>query len=309
MAFSFRQVRYFIAVADAAKISSAAADLNVSQSAVTAAIKALEDELEARLFERHPSGVTLTYEGHQFLQHARSIEATVSEATRALRRTGSAETGEVRVGLTYTVAAYFLPQILARFTRAFPGITVHMQELAREDIESGLMNGNLDIAVMLVSNLQNSLSIDSEILVRSRRRLWACADHHLVARETVSLAEIAAEPYVMLTVDEADDTAMRYWRKTPHLPKVIFETSSVEAVRSMVATGMGVSILSDMVYRPWSLEGQRIEVRPVSDEVPSMDVGLGWRRDSNLSAPARVFYEYLSLTYGGSGHGFVNAKP
>lgn len=100
MAFSFRQVRYFIAVADAAKISSAAADLNVSQSAVTAAIKALEDELEARLFERHPSGVTLTYEGHQFLQHARSIEATVSEATRALRRTGSAETGEVRVGLT-----------------------------------------------------------------------------------------------------------------------------------------------------------------------------------------------------------------
>jgi DNA-binding transcriptional LysR family regulator len=102
---------------------------------------------------------------------------------------------------------------------------------------------------------------------------------------------------------------MRYWRRSPHRPKVIFETSSVEAVRSMVATGMGVAILSDMVYRPWSLDGQRIEVRPVDGDVPTMDVGLGWRRGANMTAPARAFYEYLSLTYGGSGHGFVNAEP
>ena len=233
----------------------------------------------------------------------------VSEAARALRRTGSDVRGDIRVGLTYTVAAYFLPQILARFVRAFPGITVHMQELSREEIEAGIVDGTLDIAVMLVSNLQNSRDIGSEILVRSRRRLWSCADHPLMAEESVSLARIAEEPYVMLTVDEANLTAMRYWRLTPHRPKVIFETSSVEAVRSMVATGMGVTVLSDMVYRPWSLEGQRLEVRPVSDDVPTMDVGLGWRRDSNLSAPAHAFYEYLSLTFGGSGHGFVNSQP
>jgi DNA-binding transcriptional LysR family regulator len=309
MAFSFRQVRYFIAAAEAGKISLAAAGLGVSQSAVTTAIKGLEDELDAQLFERHPHGVILTYEGHQFLQHAQNIEATMAEASRALRRTGSEVTGEIRVGLTYTVAAYFLPQILARFVRAFPGITVRMQELPRSEIESGIVNGGLDIAVMLVSNLENSQNIDSEVLVRSRRRLWACADHPLVAEESVTLAQIAQEPYVMLTVDEADQTALRYWRRSPHRPKVIFETSSVEAVRSMVATGMGVAILSDMVYRPWSLDGQRIEVRPVDGDVPTMDVGLGWRRGANMSASARAFYEYLSLTYGGSAHGFVNAEP
>lgn len=309
MSFSFRQVRYFIAAADAGKISLAAAGLGVSQSAVTTAIKGLEDELDAQLFERHPHGVILTYEGHQFLQHAQNIEATMAEASRALRRTGSEVTGEIRVGLTYTVAAYFLPQILARFVRAFPGVTVRMQELPRSEIESGIVNGGLDIAVMLVSNLENSQNIDSEVLVRSRRRLWACADHPLVAEETVTLAQIAQEPYVMLTVDEADQTAMRYWRRSPHRPNVIFETSSVEAVRSMVATGMGVAILSDMVYRPWSLDGQRIEVRPVDGDVPTMDVGLGWRRGVNMTPSARAFYEYLSLTYGGSGHGFVNAEP
>jgi DNA-binding transcriptional LysR family regulator len=309
MALSFRQVRYFIATADAGKVSLAAANLNVSQSAITAAIKTLEEDLEARLFERHSTGVTLTYEGHQFLQHARNIVAAVSEATRAPRRAGRSVEGEVRLGLTYTVAGYFLPQILARFARVFPGITVQMQEIPRDDIERGIIDGDLDIAVMLVSNLQNRHEIDSEVLIRSRRRLWLCADHRLKERETVSLAEIAEEPYVMLTVDEANHTAMRYWLPTAHRPNVIFETSSVEAVRSMVATGMGVTILSDMVYRPWSLEAQRIEVRQVTDHVPTMDVGLAWRRGANLPPPTRAFYEYLSLTFSGSAQGFVDAAP
>ena len=86
MALSLRQINYFDATVDARQISAAAANLNVSQSAVTAAIKALEGELEARLFDRHSNGVSLTYEGHQFLPHAHNIVAAVSAATRAPRR-------------------------------------------------------------------------------------------------------------------------------------------------------------------------------------------------------------------------------
>jgi DNA-binding transcriptional LysR family regulator len=307
MALSFRQIRYFLATADAGKLSLAAANLNVSQSAITSAIKSLEGEPEARLFERHSNGVSLTYEGHQFLQHAQNIVAAVSEATRAPRRSGSDVTGEIRAGVTYTVAGYFLPPILARFQRVFPGVSFQMHEIPREQIERGIAGGSLDIGVILVSNLQNQEDLDSEVLIRSRRRLWLCADHHLMARDAVSLAEVAEEPYVMLTVDEANHTAMRYWAPTPHRPRTIFETSSVEAVRSMVATGMGVTVLSDMVYRPWSLDGQRIEVRSVAGEVPTMDVGLAWRRGAQMSAATRAFYEYMSLTFNGSGHGFVNS--
>ena len=209
--------------------------------------------------------------------------------------------------MTYTVAGYFLPQILSRFRRVFPGVTVRMQELSRDDIENRIVDARLDIAVMLVSNLRNEAEIDSEVLMRSPRRLWLCADHHLMAKSTVSLAEVAREPYVMLTVDEADRTAMRYWEPTPYRPKVIFATSSVEAVRSMVGLGTGVTILSNMVYRPWSLEGQHIEVRPVSDRVPSMDVGLAWRRNVKKSEPTRIFYEYLERTFRSSSHGLVTA--
>jgi DNA-binding transcriptional LysR family regulator len=64
---------------------------------------------------------------------------------------------------------------------------------------------------------------------------------------------VAEEPYIMLTVDEAAQTAMKYWSQSLYRPRVTLRTSSVEAVRSMVAGGEGVAILSDMVYRPWSL--------------------------------------------------------
>ena len=304
---TFRQVRYFIATANAGKVSVAATDLHVSQSAVSTALKTLEDALETQLFERHAAGVTLTYEGHQFMQHAQNIVAAVSEATRAPRRSGRRVVGEVAVGVTYTVAGYFLPPLLSRFHRVFPGVTVRMQELPRDEIEHRIVDGTLDISVMLVSNLRNGSEIDSEVLIRSPRRLWLCADHHLMERNAVSLAEIAREPYVMLTVDEADRTALRYWEPTQNRPKIIFATSSVEAVRSMVGLGTGVTILSNMVYRPWSLEGQHIEVRPVIDQVPSMDAGLAWRRGATMSEPARVFYEYLGRTFRGSSHGLLNA--
>lgn len=112
----------------------------------------------------------------------------------------------------------------------------------------------------------------------------------------------------MLTVDEAADTAMHYWRKAGLKPDVRLRTSSVEAVRSMVGNGAGVAIPSDMIYRPWSLEGRRIETINLRDPVPSMDVGIAWNRQTELSPPMTAFRDYFRQTYlepapGGVGRG------
>jgi DNA-binding transcriptional LysR family regulator len=298
---SLKQIRYFIAAAESGQISKAAVDLNVSQSAVTAAVQQLETTLGVRLFERNPAGVSLTPEGSRFLFHGRNVMAAVGEAVRVPRTSGAAATGSVRVGVTYTVAGYFLPRHHAGFAASFPNVRLELSEAPREAIERALVDGSLDIAVMLVSNLEAHDRLQSEILLRSRRRLWLPAEHGLLRAEHVGLIDVAAHPYVMLTVDEADATAGRYWAKADLQPKVIFRTSSVEAVRSMVAAGMGVTILSDMVYRPWSLEGQRLERRVLEAEIPSMNVGLAWRRDAELSPAARAFQEFLSLAHTGAG--------
>ncbi|MCA3554378.1 LysR family transcriptional regulator [Aestuariivirga sp.] len=301
MTLSLKQVRYFIATADAGQVSQAAIELNVSQSAVTAAIKQLEEDTGVALFKRLPGGVSLTAEGARFLQHARNIMAAVNAAQHAPLTEDTAISGTVRIGVSYTVAGYFLPRHYTRFARGYPRIRAELHELPRNAIEGGLRDGSLDLAVMLVSNLQDRKRLAYETLIRSRRRLWLPVEHRLLTAEAITLEDVAAEPYVMLTVDEAHQTAGRYWKPTGLRPGVIFTTSSVEAVRSMVADGMGVTILSDMVYRPWSLEGQRIELRNIVAEIPTMDVGLAWNPSREQSPAARTFQEFMSLSFGGAG--------
>ena len=101
-------------------------------------------------------------------------------------------------------------------------------DLAQTCPES-LVSGSVDVAVMLVSNLHDRGSIRSRLLLRSQRRLWTCANHPLLHKDNVRLADLASEPFLMLTVDEAERSAMRYWQRTPHVHNVIFRTLSVEA--------------------------------------------------------------------------------
>lgn len=298
MSLTIRQLRYFIAAAETGQVSHAAMELNISQSAVTAGIQGLEATLGARLLSRNSAGVSVTPEGARFLSRAKAIIAAVDEATRSPLGEETQITGRLRLGLTYTVAGYFMARHYAALRRIYPGITLELFEQPRPAIENALVTGGLDLAVMLTSNLSNTSELASETLFRSRRRLWLPSEHRLLAEPEISLRDVAREPYVMLTVDEASRTAGRYWDKYGLVPKTVFTTSSVEAVRSMVAAGMGVTILSDMVYRPWSLEGQRIERRQTVEPIPSMDVGLTWSKEHPLSAAAKVFSAYIFATLG-----------
>jgi len=290
---SLRQIRYFIAAANTGKISRAAQEVNVSQSAITTAIKQLEDIVGCDLFRRHVRGVSLTQNGSIFLEHAMRVLAAVDEAVNAPRNIRSDLNGRLRVAMTYTVAGYFLPPYLATFARAFPGIELNPVEASRTEIESGLVSGIYDIAVVLTSNIADQEGLGYETLLRSPRRLWLPTRHPFLERETLHLMDVAEEPYVMLTVDEASNTAQRYWNLAGARPATLMRTSSVEAVRSMVANGMGVTILSDMVYRPWSLEGLRVEAVPLTSPVPTMDVGLAWAINVELPPAAAAFATFM----------------
>ena len=298
MQMSLKQINYFIATADTGQVSRAAKELHVSQSAITTAIKGLETLLDTKLFERRSHGVTLTLEGHQFLQHARHIMASVDEAMRIPNRAHASLSGTLNLVVSYTVAGYFIPQYMNQFSRNFPNIEVRLEEADRERLEDGLVSGSYGLAVMLTSNLKNRDNIAFDTLLRSRRRLWLGSGHPLLNKRAVSLEDVSHEPYIMLTVDEAGTTVQRYWDHTPYQPNVAFRTSSVEAVRSMVANGTGVSVLSDMVYRPWSLEGRRVEVVTLSDTVPTMDVGLAWAQGFERSPASLAFCEFMHLALG-----------
>ena len=254
---SLRQVRYFIAVADTEKVSAAAALLGISQSAVTLAIKDLEATLGVTLFTRRSGGVSLTQEGQNFRAHAENIEFVVDDAIASMQQKLPDLQGRIRLGVTYTASGYALFPLLSRFRRRNPSIEFDLVEASREDLENMLEREEIDIAFMLVSNLSSPDRFHSKILKKSSRRLWLSNTHPLIKRETVSMAEIAAEPYVFFQVDESHKASRRFWQDAGYEPNVVFQTGSLEAVRSMVATGQAVTILSTLSIVPgrWTAAG------------------------------------------------------
>lgn len=289
MAFTLRQLQYFIAVAEQGTVSGAAQAMSISQSSITEAIKELENDLGVLLFDRHPRGLTITHNGHQFLRHATNILASVSDARRSLEVKEDAMTGTLNLGVTSLVAGYVLSDLLRRYRRACPAVEVTAMEDNGSYLEHLLVGGELDIAVMTISNLRDRMALQAEIIETSPYRLWLPMGHPLGEADIISAKDIAGEPLIMLTVDEIEENTGKLLSALGAKPHVAFRTRSVEAVRSLVATGAGVALLPDLVYRPWSLEGDRIESRDVSGALPVVQVGLVWRRGSSLPAAAKEF--------------------
>lgn len=309
MPFTFRQLRYFVAVAENGKVSTAAAVVGISPSSVTTAIQELEDKLGVSLFDRHRRGLKLTYEGNRFLQHSHNILNAVSAAGYALNKKQTDIRGKLSIGVTVTIAGYFLAPLLARFRQSFPNIDVQITEYSRTTVERKLIDGELDIALLLTSNIRNTDDIAHETLVRSNRRLWVAPNHPVLELDQVTLANVAELPYIQLMIDEAPASHHGFWEEKGVLPHTIFETESVEAMRSLVAKGAGVTILSDMVYRPWSLEGDRIELVTLADEIPSMNVGLAWRRATVINETANAFLEYCRMEFVSGRRSFRSELP
>ncbi|HEY5633715.1 MAG TPA: LysR family transcriptional regulator [Burkholderiaceae bacterium] len=291
MNVTLRQFRYFIAVADGGAVSAAARELNISQSAVTTAVRGLEDELGVRLFERSSRGVTLTPDGHRLLASARRVIAAVADATHALRAEPADLAGQLSIGVTPLVAGYYLSELLSRFTRACPGVEVSVIEDEPRYLEHLLINGEVDVAIMIASALGDRQALATEILTRSPNRLWVASSHPLAARDDVALADAAREPMIVLVADRIEEVMRVIWRRHQLEPRVLLRTSSLEAARSLVGAGMGVTILPDFLFRPWSLEADRVEARPLLDEVATLDIGLVWRRGLSIDPVAAEFIE------------------
>lgn len=296
--FTLRQLRYFVAAAAAGRYSAAASQEHVSQSAITNGVLALEQELGVILFKRLPHGVELTADGAEFLRHARQILESVEDAASLPRLRDKGLRGTVRIAGTYTMLGYFLPELLARFRANYPDVEIDLHDMERVEIEVAVSQGTVDLGMLILSNLRQRKRYKQAVLVRSRRQLWVSPTHPLAARASPSLRDIEKYPYILLTADEGERSALQYWRAKRLEPNIAFSTSSIEAVRGLVAHSFGVTILSDMVFRPWSLEGKRIETRPIVDTVPHMDVGMIWDDNRALSKPAEVFQQFLIHAYG-----------
>lgn len=275
---SLRQIRYFIAIAETGSVSAAAQAVHISQSTLTTAIKQLEEELSTALFSRHAKGMELTHQGHQFLRQAHLVLASVENAKRSLQQTTDEISGELNIGVTSLVAGYYLADLLARFQRIYHRVNLRVIEDERAYIEHLLVSGELDVGVLVLSNLEYRSALNTEVLTYSHYRLWLPPEHDLLELDSIAFKELMNEPLILLNVDEMEERIRNLWAGAASKPVIGMRSSSVEAVRSLVSAGMGLALMPDMTYRPWSVEGDRIEARRILEISETLDIGLAWRR-------------------------------
>jgi len=288
---TLRQFRYFTAVAESGSVAAASRTLNIAQSAVTKAMLELEAELGSTLFERTSRGMVLTPQGHRFLASARKVISAVADATRLHGDEPEGLSGVLAVGVTSLVAGYYLSELLSRFRRHNPGVQVYVTEETPPFLEHLLINGELDVAIMVSNVLGEPRALVAETLTRSPNRVWLASNHALASHEEVTLAECAACDQIVLEADRIDDLMRSVWARHSLKPRSILRTSSLEAVRSLVGAGLGIAVLPDFLYRAWTLDAEHVDVRKLRDEVPTVDVGLVWRRGSGLKPVALEFIE------------------
>jgi len=290
---SLKQLYYFVAVADNGKINSAAESIPISASVLTDAIKKMEQQLDIQLFERTREGMRLTYDGFRLLEQARTILRLTDEVSENVGKFKAEIAGSLELTVTPAIMGYFLPDIFARFKRIYPSIKINVYECERPELENRLKNNLTDLGLMIVSNLSAKKGMHVETLINSRRKLWCSSNHPFANKNEIDIKSLNDEIFIMPYLDEAHVNLLTYLEKQDVHPKEIISTQTTEAVRSLVANSVGVTILSDLLYRPWSLEGVKLVRKTIKQSAPSMNLGVVWPKNVRLNSIGNVFADFL----------------
>lgn len=218
----------------------------MTQPAVTFQIKQLEEHLNTRLFDRSHGRITLTPAGELVFSYAEKI-LTLSEEleTRVGELTG-AISGPLLLGASTTVAEFYLPQILGEFKAMHPHVQAHMTVANSETIVTRVAEHVLDIG--LIESPSHQHGVHTEVVCEDILVLICSPKHKLAKAKRVSAAEVAAEPFVSREPGSGTrDVADQYFQQNKIAPdaiNVVMELGSPEAIKGVVETGLGVSILS-----------------------------------------------------------------
>jgi len=240
------QLRYFVAVAETGSFTRAAEREGITQPTLSEQVIRLESKKNGvgrRLFDRLGRKVVLTDAGTELLGRAQGILAAVDEAERAVR--DSADGGRLRVGAIPTVAPFVLPAAVTRFTKAHPGVQLHLLEDRTERLLAALLGGELDIGVMALPVRDERLHVEklySEPLVMALP-----TTHRLAAKTEVKLADVVDEPFILLDDMHCfGDQVLSLCRRGGVEPKVVCRGEQIVTLLAMVATGQGVSVVPEM---------------------------------------------------------------
>jgi LysR family carnitine catabolism transcriptional activator len=290
MDLTLRQLSVVEAVARSGSFTAAAERLRVSQSALSRTVAGIERTVGVPLFERTTRRLTLTAAGHRLLSIADRVLAAHRVGMNELARYLSGEQGTVTVATLPSVAAVLLPPVLSTFRERHPGISVRILDGVAHTVVDRLLGGEADLAITTPNRLPAELA--HRPLVLDRFYATVPPRHRLAAQQTLTWADLAAEPFVAIGVGSSvrafTDAAFESARV--RVPRVV-EAANVATVGGLVAAGLGISALPALVRALVSFA--QLAHRPLTDPVVDRQLDVVLPATGTPSATTRKFLDML----------------
>lgn len=272
MALGLRQIRYFIAIADAGVLSRAAERLNIAQSALSHHVAALENDLGVKLLERRPRGIALTAAGRRLYEHASAVLSALGKAEEDVRNFNEAAAGPVYLGLSHTGISLVALDFMKAVRTNAPGVYLTIVEALSPALTERVLSGTLDLA--LAYNPPRDARLDVELLLEED--LYLVGHPGLIGRSTgpIAFSAIPQRSVLGLTPMPASRAIIQTQvLRNQVIPSETLEVDSLPALRMALEAGLGCAILSRATVLS-DLAAEKYYARRIIDPPLTRSLGL-----------------------------------
>lgn len=290
--FTLRQCIYFRAVAEHGGIAQAARVLSISQPSVAQALEKLEDVTGLVLFERHHArGLTLTLHGRIFLQHVTRLEQQAKQVEREAATLAAEASGEIRLGVFWTLSPFYAAELIRSFLDKVPEVIIRQREMSLADLATNLRESSLDLTLTYDRGVDPQ-GLEFVELASLKPRVVLPASHKLAARDSIDLAELAGEPYVMLDGPGSRSYFEELLAEVGINPPISYLSTSMEAVRSAVAAGFGFTLLAMQPPSSATYDGGEVKTVRIENDLRPLRIVLASRDGAHRGLLLRRFTDH-----------------
>ncbi|MGD1908344.1 MAG: LysR family transcriptional regulator [Leptolyngbyaceae cyanobacterium] len=285
-----RQLRYFVVVAEELNFTRAAERLQIAQPPLSRQIQNLEKSLGLTLLERTNRRVELTAAGQVFFSECRQILSHVDRSVRATQRAARGETGQLIVGFEGAVHNDVVLKTIRKFRNQFPDVELIVQELASGQQIQGLQKGRIELG--FIEPILASEDVEIEPLISEPLIVALAETHPLAVHKQLTLAQLAKEVWITGRSDEGCGLLARILagcREAGFTPNVKQETNDPQMMLSLVASGLGVTLLPSSA-RSFFQTG--VTYRPLQPPKPEVELAIAWHPE-NRSPVLQAFLQTL----------------
>ncbi|WP_316434267.1 LysR family transcriptional regulator [Leptolyngbya sp. NK1-12] len=274
-----RHLRYFIAVAEELHFGRAAERLHMAQPPLSQQIKQLEAELGFQLFHRTKRSVQLTEAGQVFLAESRKLLHQLEQAIQTGRQVSRGEKGQLVIGFVSSAAYNVLPVILRRFRSQVPAVRLELHEMPTNEQLDWLRDGKIDIGFLRPPVEDKALQVTT--IVREPMVVALPENHPLTDASQITLSQLANEGFILFPrplSPRAYDQIISLCQQAGFSPNVVQEAMQMQTIVSLVAGGIGVSIV------PVSLENMQrtgVVYKPLAEPAPCAEIAVAWRQNDH----------------------------